>query len=37
MHLDFALKLIFMFYIESLEDMCRFCGAREDNSTCNWV
>lgn len=17
--------------------MCRFCGAREDNSTCNWV
>ena len=37
MHFDFALKLIFMFYVESLEDLCRFCGAREDNLTCNWV
>ena len=37
MHFDVALKLIFMFYVESLEDMCRFCGAREDNLTSNWV
>ena len=20
-----------------MEDMCRFCGAREDNLTSNWV
>ena len=33
MHFDVALKLIFMFYIESLERMCRFHGAREDNLT----
>ena len=27
----------FMLYVESLKDMCRFCGAREDNLTSNFL